>query len=92
MRGAHPGQPPWHNLAALGHELPEQTVILVVDVLDSLDAELADLLAAEEFAAALARRTAGATSAAEARTIAARAITTRTLRTISAGTPFFSTT
>ena len=55
MRRADAGQAARDDLAALGHELAEQAKVLVVDVVDLLDAELALLLATEEFA-----RTAGA--------------------------------
>ena len=57
--GEHtPGQTPRHDLAALGHELPEQPVIFVVDVGDLLGAELANFLAPEKLASTFARRTA----------------------------------
>src|SRR5260370_9579998 len=64
MRRAHAGQTPGHDLAAFGHELPEQTVILIVDVGDLFRAELADLLAPEKFAPTFTRRTARARTAA----------------------------
>jgi len=54
---ANPGQPPWDNLPALRHELSEQAYVLVVDCLDLLHAEFADLLAPEILASALARTT-----------------------------------
>jgi hypothetical protein len=74
MRRANAGQTPRHNLAALGHKLPEQTIIFVVDVGNFLGAELADFLAPEKFASTFTRRTAGAgtpstTAAAKARTV-----------------------
>src|SRR5271166_3200266 len=75
MWRAHARQAARHDLAAFGHELPEQPVVLVVDVFDFLGAELADFLSPEKFpsAAALARRTAWAASATtESRTISAR--------------------
>jgi len=50
MRSANTGQPPRHNLAALGHELPQQLYVAVRNRVDLLGAELANLLAAEEFA------------------------------------------
>src|SRR5260370_38680881 len=50
---AHPGQATGHDLAALGHELLQQPHLFVVDVVDLLDAKLADLLAAEELASAV---------------------------------------
>src|SRR5205085_7005094 len=45
---AGPGDPPRQNLAALWHERPDQLHVLVVDVVDLVRAELADLPAAEE--------------------------------------------
>ena len=74
VRRAHARQAAWHDLAALGHELSQQPVVLVVDVFNLLDAELANLLAPEELApagAALAR-SARSTAAAKSRTISAR--------------------
>jgi hypothetical protein len=50
VRSANTGQPPRHNLAALGHELPQQLHVAVRNRVDLLGAELADLLAAEELA------------------------------------------
>jgi hypothetical protein len=47
-----------HDLAALGHKALQQANVAVRDGVDLLGAELADLLAAEELAAA-ARTTAG---------------------------------
>ena len=52
VRGANAGEPPGHNLAALGHKPLQQANIAVRDGVDLLGAELADLLAAEELAAA----------------------------------------
>lgn len=52
MRRADAGQPPWHDLPALGHKLRQQTHIFVVDAVDLFDTELADLLAAEILPAA----------------------------------------
>ncbi len=49
--GAYAGQPPWHNLAALGHKPLQQTNIAVRNGIDLLSAKLADLFAAEELAA-----------------------------------------
>src|SRR5438477_8064078 len=74
VRRAYAGQAPRNDLAALSDELAEHAVILVVDVLDFLDAELANFLAPEKLSppAAFARRTAGtasATTAAKPRTI-----------------------
>ena len=57
MRGADTGQTAGNNLAPLGDELLQQAHIAVVDGVDLLDAELADLLAAEELASAAARTT-----------------------------------
>ena len=54
MRGAHPSQAARHDLARFGHELPQQPHVLVIDAVDLLDAELANLLAAEEFPSAFA--------------------------------------
>src|SRR5690242_1494954 len=62
MWRANPSQPAWDDFAALGDKAREQADILVVDGVDLLDAELADLLAAEEFASAFA--SSGATRAA----------------------------
>ena len=52
VRGANAGEPPGHDLAALGHKALQQPDIAVRDRVDLLGAELADLLAAEELAAA----------------------------------------
>jgi hypothetical protein len=52
VRGANAGEPPGHDLAALGHKALQQPDIAVRDRVDLLGAELADLLAAEEFSAA----------------------------------------
>src|SRR5260370_22364700 len=51
---AHAGQPPRRDLAALGHKLGQQTHVFVIDGLNFLSAELANLFAAEKFASALA--------------------------------------
>src|SRR4249920_863109 len=48
---ACPGNPPRQNLAALRHERRQQLDVLVVDVVDLVRAELADLPAAEHRAA-----------------------------------------
>src|SRR5436305_12066706 len=75
MRCAHAGQAPRYDLAALRYELTQKTVILVVDVFDLLDAELAYFLAPEEFAAAstaFAGTARSATRSAKSRTISAR--------------------
>jgi hypothetical protein len=52
VRGAYAGEPPGHDLAALGHKPLQQTDIAVGNSIDLLGAELADLLAAEELSAA----------------------------------------
>jgi hypothetical protein len=49
---ANAGEPPRHNLAALGHKPLQQPYIAVGDRVDLLGAEFADLLAAEELSAA----------------------------------------
>jgi hypothetical protein len=71
MRRTHSGEPPRHDLSTLSHELAEQPVIFVVDVLDLLDAELANFLTPEKLASAFARRAAraGTSSATKSRTI-----------------------
>jgi hypothetical protein len=51
VRGANAGEPPRHNLAALGHKPLQQPHVAVWNRVDLLGAELADLLATEEFAA-----------------------------------------
>jgi hypothetical protein len=76
VRRTHSGQTPGHNLAALRHELPEQPVILVIDVGNFLRAELANLLAPEKLPSTFARRT--------ARSGSSRSSTTAKSRTISA--------
>src|SRR4051812_30259893 len=49
--GAGSGNAPRQDLAALGDERPDQLHVLVVDVVDLVRAELADLAAAEQRAA-----------------------------------------
>jgi hypothetical protein len=61
MRCANARQPPRHNLAALGHKPLQQTNIAIRNRVNLLRTELADLLAAEELAAAA--RAAGGTTA-----------------------------
>jgi hypothetical protein len=61
VRGANAGQAPGHDLAALGHELLQETDVPVGDGVDLVGAELADLFAAEKLAAAAG--TAGAWTA-----------------------------
>src|SRR5450755_4386725 len=83
MRRAHAGQAPRHDFAALGDELPEHAVVLVVDVLDLLDAEFTNFLTPEKLAstAAFARRSArpaSTTTAAKPGTISAGSISART--------------
>ena len=53
VRRAHSGQPPGDDLAPLGDKLPKQANILVIDIVNLLDAEFTDLLAAEKFAPAI---------------------------------------
>jgi hypothetical protein len=57
VRGANTGEPTRNNLSALGHKALQQANIAVRDGVNLLGAELADLLAAEEFSATA--RTAG---------------------------------
>ena len=57
--GTDTREPPGNDLAALGYEALQQAHIAVGDGVDLLGAELADLFAAEELAAAA--RTAGRT-------------------------------
>ena len=59
----HAGEPPGHDLAALGNELLQQPHIAVGDRVNLLGAELADLLTAKELAAS-AGSTAGASAGA----------------------------
>src|SRR6187397_937801 len=54
MQGAHAGDAPRLDLAALRDERRQQPDVLVADVIDLVDAELADPAAAEERAAAAA--------------------------------------
>jgi len=54
MRGADSGQAARRDLSALGHELGQQTHILVINRFDFLDAELADFFAPEKFASSFA--------------------------------------
>src|SRR5262245_1526184 len=51
MHRARAGNAPWQNLAPLGHERRQQLHVLVVDVVDLVRAELADLPAPEHRAA-----------------------------------------
>ena len=69
VRGANAREPPRHNLAALSHKPLQQANIAIRDCVDLLRTELANLLAAEEFAAS------AGTAAGPARTARARAWT-----------------
>src|ERR1700691_2065737 len=82
VRRAHAGQAPRSDFAALRDELRQQAHVFVIDRFDLLDAELANLFAAEKLAAAFAwttgtsggTRTAwSATLTISAATLAARA-------------------
>jgi hypothetical protein len=90
VRSANSGQPPRDDLAALRHELRKQSDIFVIDGLNFLHAELANLLAAKIFAPAFAAatRTAGTWGTAFPipirGTVAGRPISTR--RTLSTRT------
>src|SRR6185312_8816904 len=57
VRRADAGQAAGHDLALLRHELAEQAHVFVIDGINLLDAELADLLAAEELASAFTAAT-----------------------------------
>jgi hypothetical protein len=57
VRRANPGQTPWDDLAALRHELGQQPDIFVIDGLNFLHAEFANLLAAKIFAPTFAATT-----------------------------------
>jgi hypothetical protein len=90
VRSANPGQTPRDDLAALRHELREQPDIFVIDGLNFLYAELANLLAAKIFAPTFAATRASGTwrtafpigTISERRTITGRPISThRTLPT-----------
>src|SRR5580658_4493301 len=79
MRSTYSGQASRRDLAALGYELSQQTHIFVIDRFDLFNAELANFLASEEFAATFAR-TARASSG--TRTTRTAAIATTTLRSV----------
>jgi len=66
VRGANAGEPPGHDLAALGHKALQEPHIAIRDGVDLLGAKLADLLAAEKLAATAsgAARPSGGPSAA----------------------------
>jgi hypothetical protein len=51
VRGADAGEPPGHDLAALGHKTLQQPHIAVRDGVDLVVAEFADLFTAEKLAA-----------------------------------------
>ena len=51
VRRADAGQTAWHDLAALSNELRQQANVLVVDRVDLLDTEFANLLSAEKLPA-----------------------------------------
>jgi len=55
VRSADAGEPPRHNFAALGYKALQQPHIAVRNRVNLLGAELANLLAAEELAAAAGR-------------------------------------
>src|SRR5437868_12729166 len=57
MRRAHAGQAPGNDLPCFGNETGKQANVLVVDRVNLLDAELANLLAAEELPSAFPRAT-----------------------------------
>jgi hypothetical protein len=54
VRRAYSGQPAWDNLAPFRHELAEQAHVFVINVVNLLHAEFADLLAPEKLATAIA--------------------------------------
>ena len=62
------GEAAWNDLAAVGDELLQQAHVAIADVVNLFDGELADLLAAEELAAA---RAAAGTACGTGRTSAA---------------------
>src|SRR5690242_16512012 len=73
MHRAGAGDAPREDLAALGHERADQLHVLVIDVVDLVRAELADLAAAEQRPPLSLRLVAGLLVAAAAATAAARA-------------------
>src|SRR5262249_28047427 len=79
VRRANARQTPGNDLSTLRDKLREQTNVLVVDVLDLLDAELADFLTPEILAPALAAtrttRTAARPRTARSRTMTLTALT-----------------
>jgi hypothetical protein len=54
VRRAYSGQPAWDNLAPFRHKLAQQSHVFVIDVVNLLNAEFADLLAPEKLATAIA--------------------------------------
>src|SRR6201999_1064458 len=52
MGGADAGEAPGHDLSPLGNKLLQQPYIAIVDGVDLLDTELANLLAAKELSSA----------------------------------------
>src|SRR5206468_618426 len=71
MHRAGAGDPPRQNLAALRHERADQLHVLVIDIVDLVRAELADLPPAEERPSLSLRFVAGFLVAAAAATAAA---------------------
>jgi hypothetical protein len=68
MGGADAGEAPGDYLAPLGNKLLQQAYIAIVDGIDFLDTELANLLAAKELASAAAGAAGASTGRASART------------------------
>src|SRR5271156_2436751 len=67
MGGADAGKTARDNLAPLGHKLLQQAHIAIVDGIDLLDTELANLLAAKELTSAAARAAGASAGRASAR-------------------------
>jgi hypothetical protein len=67
MGGADAGEAPGYYLAPLGNKLLQQAYIAIVDGVDFLDTELANLLAAKELASAAAWTAGASTGRASAR-------------------------
>src|SRR5947209_5524282 len=61
VRCAYSSEPTRHDLPPLRHKLPEQTHVLIVNVVDLFHAELADLFAPEKFPSAAALTSTGST-------------------------------
>jgi hypothetical protein len=68
MGGADAGEAPGYYFAPLGNKLLQQAYIAIVDGIDLLDTELANLLAAKELASAAAGAAGASTGRASART------------------------